>query len=616
LGAGQTVKQQPQHFYQAPSAFQNGIPPTKPTAGNPLDTAQNRQHPERVFLGSAKPREPQTARGRVASAKPRESSGALSARTVPMAEGSVAPPPIPSNIGSAFLRELGPPMGGVPGSLQHIRQDEAQQSGSAGVASVSEPGKGVAITPMVALAHFESQLSRHERKEVLQFQNVFFLGLRAGKIDAPVANAANFGYDDERGDYVVVKNDHIGYRYEVQGELGKGSFGQVLKVFDHKTNDIVALKIIRNKKRFHQQAQVEIRILEHLKARDVEERSCTVVLLDHFEFRSHRMLVFPLHSMNLYELAKLNKYQPFAPALIKRFSAQLLVTLSFLWRERIIHCDLKPENILLRTENKTAIRVIDFGSSCFEHERIYTYIQSRFYRAPEIMFGLSYTRAIDLWSFGCIVCEMALGYPIFPGENEQDQLLCIMEVLGVPPPKLVERSPRKKQFFETTGQPKIVPNSRNKIRKPGTKDLKEVLKTDDDSFIDFLLLFLRWDPADRVTPLDAMQHPYISECFHQPPPSAATTQPSQSGRGDSSEQPHPPSSRDRLASANVRRLPSAGPRSLPVITGGTGGGGVAQQSSSGTGGGSGAGISGLTGTSLSSGYRKASAGPFRSGGAN
>lgn len=77
-------------------------------------------------------------------------------------------------------------------------------------------------------------------------------------------------------------------------------------------------------------------------------------------------------------------------------------------------------------------QVIDFGSSCFDDERVYSYIQSRFYRSPEVILGLPYSMAIDMWSFACILVELYTGYPLFPGENEQEQLLCIMEVRCVP----------------------------------------------------------------------------------------------------------------------------------------------------------------------------------------
>jgi dual specificity tyrosine-phosphorylation-regulated kinase 2/3/4 len=98
----------------------------------------------------------------------------------------------------------------------------------------------------------------------------------------------------------------------------------------------------------------------------------------------------------------------------------------------VIHCDLKPENILLKDPTKSGIKIIDFGSSCFQDERVYTYIQSRFYRAPEIILGIPYTTCIDMWSFGCIMAEFCIGYPIFPGEDEMEQLGMIMEVCGLP----------------------------------------------------------------------------------------------------------------------------------------------------------------------------------------
>ena len=91
--------------------------------------------------------------------------------------------------------------------------------------------------------------------------------------------------------------------------------------------------------------------------------------------------------------------------------------------------------------------MIDFGSSCLENEKVYTYIQSRFYRSPEVILGMSYNMAIDMWSLGCILAELYTGYPLFPGENEQEQLGCIMEVQGVPGRYLVEKSSRKKVFF-------------------------------------------------------------------------------------------------------------------------------------------------------------------------
>merc|ERR1719460_3567074 len=200
--------------------------------------------------------------------------------------------------------------------------------------------------------------------------------------------------------------------------------------------------MVRNEKRFHRQAQEEIRILEHLRKQD-KDNTCNIIhMFDNFSFRSHTCITFELLSINLYELIKKNKFQGFSLQLVRKFAHSLLQCLDTLYRNKIIHCDMKPENVLLKQQGRSGIKVIDFGSSCYEHQRVYTYIQSRFYRSPEVILGLPYNVAIDMWSLGCILAELYTGYPLFPGENEVEQLACIMEVLGVPPRRMIEQSTR------------------------------------------------------------------------------------------------------------------------------------------------------------------------------
>jgi serine/threonine protein kinase len=220
-------------------------------------------------------------------------------------------------------------------------------------------------------------------------------------------------------------------------------------------------------------------------------------------------------SINLYEFLKSNHFHGVSSSLLRKFGLQILQALSLLSRYKIIHCDLKPENILLKDINRSSIKVIDFGSSCFYEKRIYTYIQSRFYRAPEIILGISYTTSIDMWSFGCILVELFTGYPLFPGESEAEQILCMMEVLGLPSLGLLERSTRKKLFFDSEGNPKLVPNSRGKVRYPGRKDLKDLLKGCDASFMDLVRSCLEWDPAKRITPEEASAHEWILDSSHK-----------------------------------------------------------------------------------------------------
>ncbi|KAG8761765.1 hypothetical protein FRC11_013221, partial [Ceratobasidium sp. 423] len=368
------------------------------------------------------------------------------------------------------------------------------------------------LTPAELLASPQSDhLCPYERKEVLDFERVYYVGQGSKKNMATLDNSTNnYGYDNERGDYLDTKHDHLAYRYEIIDILGVGSFAKVLECRDHRTGLSVGIKVIRNKERFHRQGLVEIKVLKNLKELDPEEKSHVLRMQDYFMFRNHLCIVTELLSINLFELIQVNEFAGFTIALIRRFTSQMLASLALMHQHRIVHCDLKPENVLLLHPAKSALKVIDFGSSCFEHEKVYTHIQSRFYRSPEIILGMNYHTAIDMWSLGCILAELYTGYPIFPGENEQEQLACIMEVLGVPDKDLINRSSRKQLFFDSNGQPRPVVNSKGRRRRPGSKTLAQVLRCDDEMFVDFIAKCLNWVPELRLKPWHALRHPFMT----------------------------------------------------------------------------------------------------------
>ncbi|KAM4783844.1 dual specificity tyrosine-phosphorylation-regulated kinase 4 [Cyanocitta cristata] len=372
-------------------------------------------------------------------------------------------------------------------------------------------GVKLPMTASEALKNFRNQLTVYEQKEIFNYTELWFLGLEAKKIEGLPETQNNNCYDDEHGSYLKVLHDHIAYRYEVLEVIGKGSFGQVAKCLDHKTNELVALKIIRNKKRFHSQAMVEVKILDALLKKDKDDTHNIIHMKEYFYFRNHFCIAFELLGINLYELIKKNNFQGFSLSLIRHFTRCVLRCLQVLYQERIIHCDLKPENILLYHNGQGSVKVIDFGSSCYEDQRVYTYVQSRFYRSPEVILGHPYAMAVDMWSLGCIIAELYTGYPLFPGENEADQLACIMEVLGLPPADFIQAASRKRTFFDSKGFPKSVTNSKGKKRCPDSKDLSTVLNTHDAGFLDFLKGCLMWEPSLRMTPDEAMKHAWIQE---------------------------------------------------------------------------------------------------------
>lgn len=142
-------------------------------------------------------------------------------------------------------------------------------------------------SPLTVISKFNSNLAKYELAEILKFPQIWCIGIEAKKINIPANGENNFGYDDENGDYKAVMHDHISYRYELFEILGKGSFGQVFKAFDYKHKVFCALKIIKNKKRFNQQALVEIEILKILRKRDETNTNNIVHIQSSFSFRNH-----------------------------------------------------------------------------------------------------------------------------------------------------------------------------------------------------------------------------------------------------------------------------------------------------------------------------------------
>lgn len=324
----------------------------------------------------------------------------------------------------------------------------------------------------------------------------------------------NHGYDDDNHDYIVRSGERWLERYEIDSLIGKGSFGQVVKAYDHQTQELVAIKIIKNKKAFLNQAQIELRLLELMNQHDTEMKYYIVHLKRHFMFRNHLCLVFELLSYNLYDLLRNTHFRGVSLNLTRKLAQQLCTALLFLATPElsIIHCDLKPENILLCNPKRSAIKIVDFGSSCQLGQRIYQYIQSRFYRSPEVLLGTPYDLAIDMWSLGCILVEMHTGEPLFSGSNEVDQMNRIVEVLGIPPAPMLDQAPKARKYFER------LPGGGWTLRR--TKELRK----------DLVLRMLEYEPAARISPLGALQHGFFRRTADEatntgPAGSSASTSP-------------------------------------------------------------------------------------------
>jgi serine/threonine protein kinase len=159
-----------------------------------------------------------------------------------------------------------------------------------------------------------------EKKEIFEFDTIYYFNIQEriknqGNANQPggtaygkLNEATNNGFDSDQQEYIVRYNEHLGYRYEVIKKLGKGSFGIVLRVFDHKQKEFLALKILKNKKRLYKQGLVESKLIETLNKNDPDDKKNIVKRLDHFLFRKHLILTFELLSVNLYDFIKMNNF--------------------------------------------------------------------------------------------------------------------------------------------------------------------------------------------------------------------------------------------------------------------------------------------------------------------
>ena len=215
-------------------------------------------------------------------------------------------------------------------------------------------------------------------------------GVASGATVATAATAAstamskNSGANSE-GDYQLVQHEvlcSMTNTYEVLEFLGRGTFGQVVKCWKRGTNEIVAIKILKNHPSYARQGQIEVSILARLSTESADDYNF-VRAYECFQHKNHTCLVFEMLEQNLYDFLKQNKFSPLPLKYIRPVLQQVATALMKLKSLGLIHADLKPENIMLVEPSRQPyrVKVIDFGSASHVSKAVCsTYLQSRYYR--------------------------------------------------------------------------------------------------------------------------------------------------------------------------------------------------------------------------------------------
>jgi serine/threonine-protein kinase PRP4 len=339
-------------------------------------------------------------------------------------------------------------------------------------------------------------------------------------------------WDDAEGYYKVILGELLNGRYHVQANLGRGMFSGVVRATEKvkdKPTRTVAIKLIRNNETMRKAGMKEIEILQKLNEADPEDKKHMIRLERHFEHKGHLCMVFENLSINLREvLKKFGRDIGINLKAVRAYARQTFLGLSLMRKCNILHADLKPDNILV-DESRTKLKICDLGSaSDASDNEITPYLVSRFYRAPEIILGMPYDFAIDIWSVGCTLYELYTGKILFTGRTNNQMLRSIMECRG----KFTTKMLKKSQFayvhfdelanFRSVEQDKLTGKDSVKtlnFAKPtrdlrtrllgATKGLSETETKELNLFVDLLDRCLALNPEKRCTPAEALKHPFF-----------------------------------------------------------------------------------------------------------
>jgi serine/threonine protein kinase len=327
-------------------------------------------------------------------------------------------------------------------------------------------------------------------------------------------------------------NDVVAGRYVVLAALGASSFSTTHQALDTKAAALVCLKVMHNRKSAFDAALDEVRVLRAVAAADPGGTSGCVRMLDFFYYREHFFLVTELLRANLHQVATASVRVSgggggsgtlraaasgpyFTLPRVAAVARQLLRSLAFLHSLGIAHADVKPENVLLKSAAACEVALIDFGSATYVGaDPPSSYMQSRAYRAPEVVLGCPYDGRIDVWSVGCVVAELIAGRVLFASDSGGAPLLArVTGIVGPPPAWMRARGTAAHRFYTPSGAlfERAPGSGRAAVLRPKRSSLAARVRGADAGALSFLAAVLTVDAARRPTAAEALAHPGVAE---------------------------------------------------------------------------------------------------------
>lgn len=347
-------------------------------------------------------------------------------------------------------------------------------------------------------------------------------------------SSSNSSRDDTVGHFRGPPGTVIADRYRILREVGMGTFGRVVECLDlnaarRRRHEYVAIKIVRDVKRYYDSAIIEADIVKDVNRRGGRGLSHCAILYNSFTFTNHYCMVFEALGPSLYDFLKRHSYQPFPMVCVRHFARQLLQTLEFLHSFRLIHTDLKLENILLtnyrevtynchgrtyRIPESTRVKIIDFGGATYDSEKKSSIVNTRQYRAPEVILGCGWSMPSDLWSAGCILAELYLGNLLFATHDNLEHLALMEKTIGPFSRRMLSRASHTELvlFLEAKKNSRLPPESASYVRK--AVSLETLLFASNDQDNDDKRLF--WNLLQRILVIDPEERATAHQCARYP----------------------------------------------------------------------------------------------------
>lgn len=320
--------------------------------------------------------------------------------------------------------------------------------------------------------------------------------------------------DNEEGHLKFRDGLILNQKYAMIRKLGEGTFGRVFECADQEdSGKKKAVKVVRAVERYKHDAMVEASVLDELGQLDPKNECQCVRLQDRGEAYGHYYLTFEALGPSLAEELELRNYNPFSMRRIRTFGRDMLIAIAFMHRNDLIHTDLKLPNVLLEMDTRdcTRIKVIDFGGTrrTSTGRRHKSLVQTRQYRAPEVLLESGWSFPADLWSIGCMLLELYTSDLLFPVHHTDEHLCLVNHICGEIPAKMIS----KESPYFVDGKLKdpdaFPPTKARHVRHRQT--LKEIVRPRDAEFYDCVKQMLRVDPDQRITAKDALSHPFFND---------------------------------------------------------------------------------------------------------